>query len=530
MLRSAQRTAQFSRLLACLAVAATIALMAGCAALGPATAPLPASGDLTAEALATPNDGNCRRWYGALDEAIERDNVRDAGAVRIAGFPQLRVDRFAASFRDSLAPRAADGNARAQLTALLDYLRELDTEARLFEMANLPGAARAAFKLPPDAQLRRLLDACSSEMTRESMVGADAVATLANELMAPDHYAGWKRALGLYPLTSLPFLHGVNAWQREMAGRFAHAPAHAEPTTRYIPSIINSTLDDTAVQRFAAGPRNALGIPQLAASDWSALLAQYAPVFDIETPKGAGANARSHTDHFGALRFTTNDTPGIDIDNPVAYQRIAFTRYRGQTLTQLVYSIWFPERPASQMIDLLAGHLDGVMIRITLDERGIPLLVDSIHSCGCYHLFFPTPRLSLRPAPHSHMEWAFVPATLPVLAAGQRVQVRLAPASHYLVDIRPFDNVLRAADIRYGLRDDNELRSLPIMNAGYKSVFGNDGIIDGSQRGERFLFWPMGIASPGAMRQWGTHATAFVGRRHFDDADLIEQRFEIKPE
>jgi hypothetical protein len=35
----------------------------------------------------------------------------------------------------------------------------------------------------------------------------------------------------------------------------------------------------------------------------------------------------------------------------------------------------------------------------------------------------------------------------------------------------------------------------------------------------------MGIANPGAMRQWGTHATAFVGRRHFDDADLFERRF-----
>jgi hypothetical protein len=29
------------------------------------------------------------------------------------------------------------------------------------------------------------------------------------------------------------------------------------------------------------------------------------------------------------------------------------------------------------------------------------------------------------------------------------------------------------------------------------------------------------------MRQWGHHATAFVGRRHFDDADLIEARFVI---
>jgi hypothetical protein len=37
----------------------------------------------------------------------------------------------------------------------------------------------------------------------------------------------------------------------------------------------------------------------------------------------------------------------------------------------------------------------------------------------------------------------------------------------------------------------------------------------------------MGIASAGAMRQWGRHATAFVGRRHFDDADLLERRFAL---
>ena len=33
------------------------------------------------------------------------------------------------------------------------------------------------------------------------------------------------------------------------------------------------------------------------------------------------------------------------------------------------------------------------------------------------------------------------------------------------------------------------------------------------------------ILAAGAMRQWGRQATAFVGRRHFDDADLFEKRF-----
>lgn len=80
---------------------------------------------------------------------------------------------------------------------------------------------------------------------------------------------------------------------------------------------------------------------------------------------------------------------------------------------------------------------------------------------------------------------------------------------------------------RYALRDEHELRSLPLAQppAERRSLYGPDGLVAGSERGERFLFWPMGIASAGAMRQWGHHATAFVGRRHFDDVDLLEQRF-----
>jgi hypothetical protein len=29
------------------------------------------------------------------------------------------------------------------------------------------------------------------------------------------------------------------------------------------------------------------------------------------------------------------------------------------------------------------------------------------------------------------------------------------------------------------------------------------------------------------MRQWGRHATAFIGRRHFDDPWLVERYFVI---
>ena len=74
---------------------------------------------------------------------------------------------------------------------------------------------------------------------------------------------------------------------------------------------------------------------------------------------------------------------------------------------------------------------------------------------------------------------------------------------------------------------DDTLRSLHRPDGTHQSLFRGDGIVAGSERGERWLFWPMGIREPGAMRQWGRHATAFVGRRHFDDPGLLARYFEF---
>jgi hypothetical protein len=103
--------------------------------------------------------------------------------------------------------------------------------------------------------------------------------------------------------------------------------------------------------------------------------------------------------------------------------------------------------------------------------------------------------------------------------------VRIATRTHYIERV----SVVRGADslVRYAFQPYDELRSLARLDGRRSSAFGPDGLIAGSERPERFLFWPMGIPSAGAMRQWGRHATAFIGRRHFDDADLIEKRFTL---
>jgi hypothetical protein len=89
------------------------------------------------------------------------------------------------------------------------------------------------------------------------------------------------------------------------------------------------------------------------------------------------------------------------------------------------------------------------------------------------------------------------------------------------------DGQSQAAQVKQPMmwEDYNILRSLS-YDGGYRSLFGSHGLIVGTERPERFLLWPMGVRSPGAMRQWGRHATAFNGRRHFDDAFLIESLFE----
>src|SRR6185436_2359191 len=158
--------------------------------------------------------------------------------------------------------------------------------------------------------------------------------------------------------------------------------------------------------------------------------------------------------------------------------------------------------------------------------RGEPIVYDTIHPCGCFHMFFPVPGVEPLPTPESNMEWAIVPDQAPRIPEGERLVLRLATRTHYLVSVAVDSG---DADLTYGFADYDEMRSMPSGSGNRRSAFRPDALMEGTERGERVFFWPMGVPSAGAMRQWGHHATAFVGRRHFDEVDLIEQRFRLQP-
>jgi len=480
---------------------AVAAALSGCAALhdvGPAR-----------NSVVSPELRECGQRFAAIDAAVEAAGTRDAEAHRIRGFPYLRIDRFLASLRDRAAadPAAFD--------TWFDRLAALDVHARRIEADNTPERHFAAAGLVDREAALTAVRECASVLARYDRADAAARERLLARTRVPDAYATGQRIAGLYALTSLPISAGIDAMQAQTRRQFARAdrPGTQMPVIRYTAASSPATPSEVAGIVTGAN-RDALGVPRLSARERSILLDAYAPAYEVETAAGH--------DRIGALALNDAGPPRADTSRPTVYSRVAYTRFGGQTLIQLVYTAWFPQRPADGPLDMLAGHLDGVVLRVTLDADGAPLVYDTMHPCGCYHLFVPTARVEPVPSPQPAIEWAFAPARLPVLAPGARVSVRIESRTHYVVGLRPAAD---EAGIVYALVPEDTLRSLPTGQGGSRSVYGPDGLVRGTERAERFLFWPMGIASAGAMRQWGGHATAFVGRRHFDDADLIERRF-----
>ncbi|MBT8437740.1 MAG: hypothetical protein KJP11_10235, partial [Gammaproteobacteria bacterium] len=428
----------------------------------------------------------CARWFASLDGAVSRNDVTDIAARRMAGFPYLRIDRFLAAMKDSAQ------SDRQIHQAWMERMRTLDADGRRVEIANLPATVINDMAVGGRDEVALRAEDCAEILHAADSSNPVATAELYRRALVPDDYSKLKRALGLYVLTRLPFYAGVRAWQERASQTFAEArqdipPAH--PVLRYVPPDIPVYKRTEVSEILARASNHPLGLPQLTDRERDRLFATYAPVFEIET--------RGDADRIGRLFWSSATTPQVDVSRSVVYRRLGYTRAGNRTLLQLIYTAWMPERPREGSLDLLGGHLDGIVWRVTLAPDGEPVLFDSIHPCGCYHMFFPTPRLKQLPAPQRILEWSFTPATLPAIPETGRVNVIVQARTHYLRDVSLSEP---AKGREYRFAEYDELRTLPLPGGGSRSIFGPDGLIEGTERLERFLFWPMGIASAGAMR------------------------------
>ncbi len=319
---------------------------------------------------------------------------------------------------------------------------------------------------------------------------------------------------------------GWEQWKEENLPTFRQ-PIGALPVrgeiVEFAPSRTNAHLTVKEVQAIVERNRDPLlNIPEPKGRDRALLFNSFAPIWQVDVTGGYDLMGLPGWDDDGL-------SIAVDHAAPTVFTRVSHTIVGKQILLQLNYSIWFQERPRDGPLDVLGGHLDGLIWRVTLGPDGRPLIYDSVHTCGCYHLLFPLePLRSVDYAAQSRdlQELPAILNTAPLPGPSQRVLLRLATATHHLVATSVAAPGVSHYERRaYKFAPDHYLRSLRLPRGGRRSLFRDDGIVAGTERLERFVLWPTGVLSPGAMRQWGHHATAFADRRHFDDPRLFETIF-----
>lgn len=439
---------------------------------------------------------NCRAQYAEMDARVEAAGVRDGTYYRVPGFPYLRTDRMLASFRHEV-------KSLNDVSEWVRRMREFDQESRDTEYTNL-GMNELQLSLQRDRFLNcgRILAAIELDdpKTWKKMV----------DLVVPaEEYSSLDRFLGLYPLRASAMRSRAAALAQSRLAEYQQ-PLADPPAGASLKLWTAKPVEDLAILQGVAGriQVNDLGFPGLVGSEWRALAEYYAPRLWIETATEADLPA--------APAFLKTGL-SADIARPRVYYQYSFARFGGRTMAQISYFVWF-RAPA----DAATAPIDGLIWRVTLDEHLEPLIYDSLHGSGRDHRWYPVRPMQTR---ENDDEPEFI---APVAAPAEDATLRIASGAH---DLRRVVAAEQAGDssAQYELHLYDELYTLERPEGGTRSLFGADGLVPGTRGVDPLAIRASGILQPGALRQYGHHAIAHVGRRYFDDPYLLEASFVAPP-
>ena len=439
---------------------------------------------------------SCRDEYAAMDARVAAAGVGDAAYYRVAGFPYLRSDRLLASFRNEV-------QGVNQVGGWIRRMREFDQEAREYEYINLGMTTREAA-----IQRFRFLN-CGRALAGMELDDPAGMSRLLAAVQPPDEYSTLARAIGLYPL-AIPLMQAEltaqqDAELRELAQPLSDLKSSAPLRLWSVKPVENLDLVNNA---YAHAVPDELGLPGLVDSEWRALAEYYAPLLWIETS--------DQSDYPAAPRLTATGADA-DTQQPLVNYQVNFTRFGGQALTQISYFIWFKGARTDG-----SSALDGLIWRVTLDARGRPLLYESLHESGRDHRWFPVQPMTRR-ADSGY--WHEPQLVDPQAAPARFATLRLASGSHLLRHVTGPQQAEAEQQAQYELRPYENLFTLPNPAGGTRSLFGPDGLVRESRGPDPSWWFSSGLRQPGALRQYGHHAIAHIGRSHFDDPFLLESVF-----
>ncbi len=194
----------------------------------------------------------------------------------------------------------------------------------------------------------------------------------------------------------------------------------------------------------------------------------------------------------------------VDPDRPaVYYEAIPFTTTHG-SYTNLVYRVHFTKVPyRMRPSHVSAGPNVGLVVIVTVDADDNPLLVTTVHTCGCYLAFLPTAFLPESAYPD---DWPgetqgatqkvlgeHLPArlALPTGVGAPRLVLTLREGTHRVMDAALRTREAVAADyatVPTALRPMADLDRLPLPDGGTTSLFVTTGRHRGFVKGSHKPF------------------------------------------
>jgi hypothetical protein len=457
-------------------------------------------------------------------QQVSRQRVNDAQLIWSAAYPHLAFDRFSLSLINQL-------NNTSVRTQWLKYVTSQASAQRNIEYSNLTDNSHLDLSA---------INSCAQQLARDSASDKNWWQRLQlAPPVYPSDYQAWQRILGFYPISKLFAAPAIAAEKRRIRDDFQRMETLNVQGYRPITSSM-PTPQQLASWFKESSSSSSLGWTLLTQAQSRDLLNYYAPNWLIGT--------QSDDDKPGKVGYDINGKAMVDSLQPVMYVYSGYTRFRGKILTQLNYTLWFANRTPTWGFDPYAGKFDAVLIRLTLDQQGQPFILDTIHSCGCYHMVFslnPTLNFS-QPTPA--IEHPITMQLTNIVSYHSRISVRLNAKTHMVKGItaHPYDKNSAESSTKFNTENSppisteqmaqnnsltllpyRQLRSLPYTATTNKSLFDSQGMLMASKRAERWFLWPFGVKSPGAMRQTGHHAIIFIGERHFDDPFIFESLFEL---
>ena len=396
--------------------------------------------------------------------------------------PWLRYNRLSTH---NIAVQSATYPTAKSLKPLLSQMSTLAIEGLSLEWPIVPKAQQQRWRTHHQIKTatNEWLQLCVKQHIQRQLIDPMQTLTRLRSIPTDNDYSTLARVAGAYPIAAIPFRYNVIKEQKRLESEWR------EISNKHWVSYT----------------------PMATVSANQTLLKQHAPIWLIDS--------KTDVNRPGAP-YWQGDRLNVNTHHPISYSFVSKALWKQQTITQLNYLIWFSERPKLKRIDWVAGKHDAVIFRVNLDTNGSVIAYDSIHLCGCwYRLFLPENR-PFKPINNRWQE----PVTMQRITPAKPMAVYISADTHQISYLQPATNITHPIDFtkEYRLAPFSGLLNLPTEN-GVRSIFNTSGYVAGSERPERWFFWPMGVKNPGALRRFGDHAISFVGRRYFDDPHLLEK-------